>query len=480
MKTILSTFAIFLFIGFLSAQPVNDDCSNAIALTVGGATLNGSTINGITQGLSICNLSTGRIEVWYEINASATEDVEVVTTSLTNGFTAYISVFEGTCGSLTCYNSSSLFASDGGRHIKFSATSGNTYYIAVFSTSNGVTGDFTIEAHGQPANDDCSNAEPIPAPTVGGASSTIHAYTFASNADSEAGCSSTTASKGGVWYTVTPGASSPMVASTLLNTNTVFDSRLTVFTGSCGALTCIATNNDQVGRLSELNWYANSGVTYYILVDGINSGAGRQWRSEFELNVTALNTEPNDHCANAIPLTIGDRSTPAVAGSTVNALTDNGLACNIDNNDFVVWYSVTNGANAQDLEIVTEYVSGTSFTPEISVLEGPCGPTSTTCKNQFISMFTASGGRTNYIAADANTTYFIAVYDEGGQKGDFTIRVYGQTANDECSAAEIIPPPSVGGAASTVMSSTYASNVDSEGGCSSSTLSRGGVWYTVT
>jgi len=73
-----------------------------------------------------------------------------------------------------------------------------------------------------------------------------------------------------VWYAFTPTSDGDVTVSTA---GSDFDSTLTVFTGSPGALNAIACNDDSVGLQAALLFAANAGVTYYIRAGSFNDGA---------------------------------------------------------------------------------------------------------------------------------------------------------------------------------------------------------------
>jgi hypothetical protein len=76
----------------------------------------------------------------------------------------------------------------------------------------------------------------------------------------------------GVWYSFTPNASGAVTISTC---GSDFDTVLAVFTGSCGALTAVACNDDDgpacAGSQASVTFAGTAGVTYRILAGG--SGA---------------------------------------------------------------------------------------------------------------------------------------------------------------------------------------------------------------
>ena len=93
-------------------------------------------------------------------------------------------------------------------------------------------------------------------------------------------CGTGDGSGGGVWYTITgTNECSRYTLSTCSNTN--YDSKIRVFEGTCGALTCVTGNDDFCGVQSQVSWDYTPGVTYYILVYGFGSSQGA-----FQLNVT--------------------------------------------------------------------------------------------------------------------------------------------------------------------------------------------------
>lgn len=88
----------------------------------------------------------------------------------------------------------------------------------------------------------------------------------------------------GVWYTVT-GTGNAMTVTTC-SPNTNFDTKLSVYCGECGALNCIAGNDDDFGCAvntlqSTVSWCSQEGATYYILVHGFDVNVG-----DFELTLT--------------------------------------------------------------------------------------------------------------------------------------------------------------------------------------------------
>jgi hypothetical protein len=95
-------------------------------------------------------------------------------------------------------------------------------------------------------------------------------------------CNRITNSASGVWYSVV-GTGSPMTAS-LCHPDTDFDSKLTVYAGSCtDVMDCIDSNDDADGTLgtcdsnrqaSRVEWDSTADTLYYILVHGFGARVG--------------------------------------------------------------------------------------------------------------------------------------------------------------------------------------------------------------
>jgi subtilisin-like proprotein convertase family protein len=92
-------------------------------------------------------------------------------------------------------------------------------------------------------------------------------------------CNGQTISSGGVWY-FTQGTGNTMVA-TLCNGPRAYDSRMTVYCLSNGALSCVGGNDDFCGLSSQVSFCTQEGATYYILVHGFSAGRG-----DFQIDLT--------------------------------------------------------------------------------------------------------------------------------------------------------------------------------------------------
>lgn len=81
-----------------------------------------------------------------------------------------------------------------------------------------------------------------------------------------------------------------------------FDARVSVYTGGCDALSCLATNDQSPvpGPESSLSVNLENGQMYYILVHGVGTSAG-----DYNLVVKTLDPAENDDCTDATELNFG-------------------------------------------------------------------------------------------------------------------------------------------------------------------------------
>ena len=119
-----------------------------------------------------------------------------------------------------------------------------------------------------------------------------------------------------------PDVDGQITASTC-SPNTLYDTRISVYSGSCDSLVCVAGNDDGAPNstnphpcnnnggggsdfLSEIEFPVVQGETYYLMIHGFGSSAG-----DFELTLTcdsACTAPVNDECATATSLPVSTDS----------------------------------------------------------------------------------------------------------------------------------------------------------------------------
>src|SRR6516165_9201746 len=112
----------------------------------------------------------------------------------------------------------------------------------------------------------------------------------------------------GVWFTYTPTETAPVLVSSCGST---FDTVIAVYTGTCGALTQIACDDDNgpdcSGTTASVVFNATAGTTYHILAGGYNSLTG---------NLRIVAQLANDQCHGAVALATGVPHTMSTLDAT--------------------------------------------------------------------------------------------------------------------------------------------------------------------
>lgn len=119
-------------------QPANDNCANAVALTVNLNAVCNASSQGYTLGATDSGLAPSPCfgnpddDVWFKFVATASSHKISLNTiesiGTTDNYDIYFQVFSGTCGNL-----SSILCSDPNSSLVSGLTVGATYYVRVFS-----------------------------------------------------------------------------------------------------------------------------------------------------------------------------------------------------------------------------------------------------------------------------------------------------------------------------------------------------------
>lgn len=162
--------------------------------------------------------------------------------------------------------------------------SGTTYDFYVRDDCGGsfsinLAGFFTTLAP-PPANDEISGAVAVSCGSVT-SGTTLNAT---QGADELGGFCGTTPAAEGVWYSFAGNGDDVTVS---LCSGTAYDSKINVYTGTSGSLTCVGGNDDFCGAQSEFTFTSVLGTNYLILVNGFGGNQG-----DFDLTVTCVTPPP--------------------------------------------------------------------------------------------------------------------------------------------------------------------------------------------
>jgi len=150
-----------------------------------------------------------------------------------------------------------------------------------------------------PSNDLCAGAINL------NCGASANGTTLGATADIAPFCGTSDGTGGGVWFRHTATTNNTVRASLC---GSAYDSKIRIFSGTCGALVCVAGNDDSgacVGNelSSQIEFEAVAGTQYWILVHGFSTAVGN-----FSLNLTCNVVVPID--CNGVP------NGPAVPGTT--------------------------------------------------------------------------------------------------------------------------------------------------------------------
>jgi hypothetical protein len=408
-------------------------CGNAInipsapvanqALVCSGTNdLNSSTVTPVCGGAS--TLYMGGLEAIYSFTpgTSGNYDVSIAGQTYTGIF-----VYDGCPTTGTCVGATS--SSSSSKQVQVALTAGTTYYIWFDtwpSPPSPCPGTFSLNLAAPPAgNDVCGGAIAI---ACGGSES---GTTVGTTNDIAPTCVTTDGTGGGVWYSYV-GTGDDVTASLC---GSGYDTKIRVYTGTCGALSCVTGNDDFCGLQSQVTFNSVSGTNYFILVHGFSSAEGA-----FTLNVTCLTPSGNDVCSAADPIACGT----SVSSTTSGATTDSAPFCGTSNTAPGVWYLLPNPGAGLTIQATT---AGSSYDTKLTVFTNNCASLGTSCVDGDDD---GGPGLTSLVTWGSNGTddYLILVHGFGSANGNFTLGVTCQVppGNDvPCNALPAGTPDPLGG-----------------------------------
>ncbi len=298
-----------------------------------------------------------------------------------------------------------------------------------------------------PSNDFCAGAVQI------NCAQTIADNTSTATPDAVGTCNFVNLSTApGMWYTFVGNGQN----ATLSLCGSSYDTEIGVFSGTCGALSCVTANDDFCGLQSQVTFLTTNGVTYYVLVTGFSSGSGA-----FTLTRTCTSPIPNDLCTGALPVNCG----VTIAGNTSTATPDAVPVCNGVNLSSApgLWYTfVGNGGTA------TVSLCGSSYDTELGIFTGTCSSLNCVTANDD---FCGLQSQVTF-ATTLGTTYYVLVTGFSSGSGAFTLNYSSTPSNDLCTGAITI------NCGQTLSGNTACATIDNVAFCGTTLNTAPGVWYT--
>lgn len=264
-----------------------------------------------------------------------------------------------------------------------------------------------------PSNDDCTAAQNI------SCGSSVSGTLTGATIDNVPSCLSSGSAEDGVWYSFA-GNDSYVTFSTC-GVQTQFDSQISIYSGDCSNLTCVAANDDNPlcetnGSSSQISFNAYSGTTYFVRVH-TNTQPNTSYNFVLNSACSALCSFPNnDNCNNAISLgTISSAACSNLQSSSTSCATASSVQpdCFSAFNTLVdVWYTFTPVDNEIELVLNANYNADIG----VAVYKGSCNnPIYISCNHN-----ASSEGGAILDGLNPGTLYFLQFFSLQNASGDFT------------------------------------------------------------
>lgn len=264
---------------FVGAPVTNDTCASAVSLAIPSTTSGSTFTSSPAAAAPFCGTPVTSPGAWYTVVG----DGSVLTASTCNmaNFDTKVGVYTGSCAALSCVAGVDDAVGCAGftSSVDWISEVGTVYYILVHGFL-AATGDFTLAIETEPVPDFslCETAADLPI------NSLFIGSTVGALDPGLPFCMGSSQTSGGLFFRVT-GTGEPFVASTDFD-GTDFDTKITVWTGECGALSCVVTGDDigpGGGNLqTRVEWDSELGTEYLVYVHGFGSfqGAFELWVHE--------------------------------------------------------------------------------------------------------------------------------------------------------------------------------------------------------
>ncbi|SCX88996.1 T9SS type A sorting domain-containing protein [Flavobacterium caeni] len=278
----------------------------------------------------------------------------------------------------------------------------------IWDGTNFISGILTVNG---PANDDLAGAEAVSCDGFYSGNTQVASI----DEDDAPDGGSVDLDAPNVWYSFTGTGTAQTVTLSLCDST--YDTSVIVYTGTSGALTYVAGNDDGCGTTTQsyLNFTSDGTTTYYITVEGYNAGS----TGEFTMEVTCADVTPpaveNQTCATALEVAV-DGSDTASDNSFGDAAATQ-PTCDLFGTIQDVWFSFEATSATADV-LVTP---GTMTSVNFNIYSGACGSLTAvagTCNVNLTTAFTES-----LTGLTAQETYYVQVWSNAAEQGTFTLRV---------------------------------------------------------
>jgi hypothetical protein len=289
------------------------------------------------------------------------------------------------------------------------------------------------------ANDGCLGALPITCAGAPYTGSTVGAGVDVVDGSALDCVSTGFGTHNGVWFVYA--GDNQEVTINLCNAGTDFDTQISVYSGACNALTCVAANDDlgaacttgpgTAAFKSSVTFNAYTGTNYYVFVAGYSDTDEGVFQLDMSCTVLCLPVPGNDLCANATALTVTNGSCSPTSGSTACASASTYANPTCLSNAFGsygdVWYSFVATDPSHDVRIdlgsSTDIVVNFFFEASPPVTDCSTQLTSFGCL-EWSAVNNPSGADVQVTGMTPGETIWLRVLSETGATGTFDICVW--------------------------------------------------------
>jgi hypothetical protein len=412
MQKIFSIFTLTILLSISFGIKGQIDCSVANTLQCGSPwsmLINAGVGN---DNFSYCGFQNEGNEVYYAFEPTISGNYFIQIEEFGGMSTAYEMRYGECLG--TTWNCLGIYSgSSSTDFINLNAGQIYVFCVDVQSSTSTLGGSISINCPAPaPSNDACNNAQNI------SCNQTVSGTLNGANLDSAPSCLTQNNGDEGVWYSFT-GNNSYVTFATCGTTQ--FDTQLSVYSGDCSNLSCVAANDDNPlcesnGSSSYIAFNAVSGTNYFVRV---HANTQPNVGYTFSLNCSCAplcNAPSNDNCTNAISLgSISGAACSNLNASSTSCATPSSIqpSCYSAFNTLSdVWYSFT------PIDSDVELVLNAQYTADIgvAVYNGICG----NLTSVFCSPNASSVGGTVIEGLSGGTTYFLQFFSLQNASGNFT------------------------------------------------------------
>jgi hypothetical protein len=394
--------------------PVNDECSGAILLTVGGSCVpTAGTVLDATQSIAPVEcfdaFESSDDDVWYRFVATAT--TATILLECNPDFDGVIDLRSGACNgaSIDCADG---FIAGGDETINATGlTVGATYRFRVYDYGTGYPVDptFNVCVFGTPAppaNDNCANATALMVNAAGACPGAAMAgdNTYATADNGDPACDVSTVGFLDVWYSFNSGNNTSIdVALTL---GSITDIGIEVRAGSCAGTSVFC---DFTSAAYNVPVTANTNYRIRVFTN-TEFGAGGTF--DICLSAPATGAPVNDLCDGAIVQSLAAPGSVTVTGDNTGATDTEGFGAD------QVWEAFTI-TECADVEVSLCGNSPEFATYFINLLVG-C-PTFTALVDTTSTTACVGGATLLFTGLDAGTYYYPVYQEDGVFEGAYTV-----------------------------------------------------------